>query len=311
MLAVKNTTARLNSRLLASTTVINGAKGKSDVRMFPVSAETTSLLDRGGLADHAVLGRSFTSPVSGGQQVGTFALSAEGLERRRRRPAVMSVRQMGPEMYVRSEDGKVAGRVLWQLSRAVGAHEPKVLTEPLRRQVIRDFKIREAFTTNAKSLAEEIEADAKKAGLVIAAKAASLPDNATGLFARKRLVWDMPPAFLPNDVPFMALPPMPAQQARRIREHVLRKVFALAPSNVEPPYPDKPRPVAVIPVAALWAVFVVERIDYRPPVKSEYENQWQTMLTASLMGIQRQNAHRAWFGYDNIIRRTGFEFAKP
>ncbi len=283
------------------------AVSKSDVRMFPVSVETTRLLGGGGLADHAVLGRSFTSPVSGGQQVGTFVLSAEDLERSGRRPAVMSIGQVGPEMYVRGEDSKVTGRVLWQLSQAVGAHEPKVLTDLLRWQVIRDFKIREAFTTNAKALANEIEGDALKAGLVAAAKASGLADNVTGLFARKRLVWDMPPAFLLNDVPFMELPAMPVPQGRRIRGYILRKVFAIAPSNVEPPYPDKPKAIAVIPVAALRAVFVVERIDYRPPVRSEYENQWQTMLTASLMGIQRQNAHRAWFGYENIIKRTGFK----
>ena len=283
--------------------------GQSDARMFPVSVATTELLDETALVGDAVLGRSFTSPVSGGRRVVSIAFSAEGLERKGDGTAVIKVGQEGPEMYVRDLDGKVTGRALWQLAGIAPAHEPKVLTESLKRQVINDFKVREAFATEAKAFARVIEADAAKAGLAIAATASSLASEVTRLFSRKRMVWDMPPAFPANDVPLMELPPMPAPQANGIRQYIQRKVFALVPRNVEPPYPDKPRAIAVIPVAPLQAVFVVERIDYRPPVKRECDDQ-RNMLALMLTEIEKWNARKAWFSYDNIVKRTGFKFKK-
>lgn len=293
--------------------------GHTDARMFPVSVATTGLLDEMALAWDVVLGRSFTSPISGGRRVASIAFNAEGLERKVAGAAVIAVGRSGPEMYVRDIDGKVTGRVLWQLSRIAPAHEPKVLTESLKRQVISDFKIRQAFATKAKAFARVIEADAVNSGLATAATAADLASEVTRLFARKRMVWDryrmmwgMPPAFPANDVPLMELPPMPAPQAGRIREYIQRKVFALVPRNVEPrnvglPYPD--RALAVVPVAPLQAVFVVERIDYRPPVRSEYDDK-RGMLALMLTEIEKWNARKAWFSYDNIIKRTGFEIKR-
>lgn len=283
---------------------------KSNAGMFPVSVAATGLLDKSALAGDAVLGRSFTSPVSGGRRVASIAFSAEELEGKAGVTALISVGRAGPEMYLRGEDGQVTGRVLWHLSRVAASHEPKVLTESLKRRVISDFKVRQAFRGEAKTLAGKIEADAAKAGLAAAAKKADLASNVTGLFARRRLVWGMPPAFVANDVPFMELPPMPGPQARRIRQYLQHKVFALVPRNVEPPYPNKPRALAVVPVGALRAVFVIERIDYRPPVRSEYDRQ-RNMLAMMLGQIQRWNARKAWFGYDNIVRRTGFKAERP
>ena len=287
------------------------AVGKSGVSMSPVSVGATGLMDEAALREHALLGRSFTSPVGGGRAVAPIAFSAEGLERKGNAAALISEGRAGPEMYVRSEDGKVAGRLLWRLSRVVAAHEPKELTESLSRQVMKDFNVRRAFTAKAKALAAEIDARAEKVGLDAAAKKAGLTSNVTGLFARRRReLWGIAASFPANDVPFMELPPMPAPQADCIRRYVHGKVFALVPRNVEPPYPAGPRMTAVIPVAALRAVFVVERIAYRPPVRIEYDDQ-RGMLAMMLMGIQRWDACRAWFSYENIIRRTGFQAKGP
>ena len=52
---------------------------------------------------------------------------------------------------------------------------------------------------------------------------------------------------------------------------------------------------------------LVERIDYRPPVRREFDEYWRNALYRTLMMSQRWDAREMWFTYENIIKRTGFK----
>jgi hypothetical protein len=82
-------------------------------------------------------------------------------------------------------------------------------------------------------------------------------------------------------------------------------VFELAPRNLEPPYPDKPVVVKIIPVARTREVFLVERIGYEPPARDEYAALRREMV----MLLKEADVARCtgpWFALDNIKNRTGY-----
>jgi hypothetical protein len=96
-----------------------------------------------------------------------------------------------------------------------------------------------------------------------------------------------------------------------LSEYFMKEAFSLAPENVEPPYPKGPGPVAVVPLPSLKAVLILQRVDFRPPVIGEYENQGRPFLTRALVDIRRGEARATWFNFENIAKRTGYVEKEP
>ena len=276
------------------------------VGTFPIWIADSPLLSNRQLLSHPILGKSVTSP-SGGKTLASIAAGAEGLTREAGSPVLIRLGGIGPQMYVCPKEDQVVGRLIWQLTGAESQREPEKLTDALKLQVIRDWKIRIAFLNQAAKTASKIADKARKATLESAAKSARVESAKAGPFARRRVAWGMPIRFVPSDVPTMELPPMPLNARSDACLRVLEKIFSLIPHRIEPPYPDKPVAVAVVPVAALRAVFVIQRTDYRPPVRSLFENPWKARLAKALMDIQRHDARQNWFEYQSIVDRTGFK----
>ena len=282
-----------------------------DVDMFPFSVRKSGLMHIGVMIVHPVLGRAYTSSRGRGRLLSDIAFAAEELERPKGAASLISVGKRGVEMYVRGPGGEVTGRLLWTLSEAVAAHDATELTDKLAERIATDWKVQKAYQSKVLGLAEKIGTEAEKVGLEAAAKKAKLDATVTKPFARRylgqdqRFPWIRRVVF--GSVPGMRLPPMLPGQGEAIQRKILREVFDLAPKNVEPPYPDAPRAVAVIRVPALRAAFVVERIDYRPPVRREFDEYWRSALYRTLMMSQRWDAREMWFRYENIIKRTGFK----
>ena len=80
---------------------------------------------------------------------------------------------------------------------------------------------------------------------------------------------------------------------------------ALAPKNLDAPYPQKSQKVIVVPLASHEYVSVGRRIDYFPATAEEFELQKQN-LTVYIERDQYVRAVGEWFMLPNIKERTDF-----
>ncbi len=93
---------------------------------------------------------------------------------------------------------------------------------------------------------------------------------------------------------------------RAVREHFMKAAFSLVPQNVDPPYPDKPYALAVTPLPANKEIIVMQRDDYRPIVRGEYESSGRARAMLALRFSRWSRSSSAWFRLSAIEKRLGF-----
>ncbi len=272
--------------------------GRAGLDSFPLVAGMTEPLTASELSGHPVLGAAATA-ARGGRALGYLAFHAESLVGDTREPVLIRIGDDGQAMYVAGGDG---GRLLWRLAGATPAHVPDALTPEIREQVVEDLKLKAAFDL-AVARAEQIADDARERGLEAAAEKASMETTVTEPFARKRLSWG-PIAW--SVVPTLAMP------NAELRGWLIRQVFELAPEDVEPPYPGDSPAVKLLEIPPRRSVAVMERIGYRPPVRSEFEastGQRMDRATVSryLSQMQQMRALEAYFDFENVAERVGWK----
>jgi len=311
--------------------------GPEGMKLFPLSAGDTGLVDFGELAENPLLRGSRTSSVRGrGRTLAMIARCAEPLERTEQMDVMIQTAQAGPRMYVH---GARPGRLLWKLAEAVGSHVPKKMTDAIRTRVADDLKLQAAFDLAVRR-AEELGAVAARVGLSAAAKGAKRETRLTGLFSRKTLLlrsrWgpldalhgslsaeekvigaqqivlrgrrqgvELTPELLWSGVADLSLP------TDALRRRFVTAAFAVAPKNVEPPYPTSPPATAVVPVESDRSVVVIERADFRPLLADEYGAQGRLILARYLTVLRARQASALWFRYDNVARRVGYKPPAP
>lgn len=86
-------------------------------------------------------------------------------------------------------------------------------------------------------------------------------------------------------------------------QQLIESLFALAPKNVEPPYTG-PAAMGTAQFHPTREVLVVERIDFKPAVISEF-NQTQG-LAPMMIRNERWMFQVMWFNHDLVAQRTGF-----
>ena len=293
--------------------------GGSGLGMFPITAGKTPPLDRAQLVRHEILGAGALSHREGESLV-EIVFQAKEFQSDAETQSLARVGEDGPMMDV---SGKKRGKLLWRLLNAVPAYSPAEVkdVEDLRRQVIEDIKIARAFE-QARKVAKDIAA--AKSTLEDAAKDRDLQTFETDMFARQTLLprhllisrraqfmmmmgrvpveyyMARPCAFVPTPVKDVPLP------TGTISRYFMDEAFALAPKDIEPPYPPGPGPVSVVPLPSAAEVLVVQRVDYRPPVAREYEEGGRVLLARALLEIRRWRARVAWFNYRDVEKRMGF-----
>jgi len=291
------------------------------IGLFPSIVKQTGLADRTEMLGDEILSASYTRAW---KRLVDIVFPRQG-----GRP--IRVNQEGPQMHVL---GDRPGRLLWRLTEAVPAHVPDRMNEDIRKQVIRDIKTKRAFQ-GAIAESQKLLTAAKQAGLEAAAKAAGFETQITGLFSRKRafspqqeilmlaiqqriprsealiqLLLARPIEYRVSDVPGIEL------RERHLREYLLAGAFALSPKDVEPkpgsaPYPQQTRPVSALELPALKSVLVMERVDFRPAITAEYEQQGRKDLLAALAAMQEWEMREMWFALRQIEQRMNFTPTQP
>jgi hypothetical protein len=266
------------------------------VDFFPLRVGETALSTAEELAEDPVLSTSFVNPRGGSTLVRT-AFSARGLSADPRETPMAKVGQSGPRMYVM---GDTPGRLIWRLVEAVAAHVPEKLTDRpgLRQQVVDDLKLQNAFKKAEKD-ATKLKNAAKTVGVEVVAKALKRETFTTGLFSRlwidlrRRIVgW--------TDVRSLDL------GTAELQAFVIPKAFELMPKNVEPNAPPGPPAVGIVAMPIKREVLVMERIGFRPVVKSEYESFIGRPIVARFIREQQQEVVlRQWFDMRGISQRVG------
>ena len=311
--------------------VLFSSGGPAEMDMFPLSAGATGLLDGAGLGDVELLRNSYTSrSPQGARPLAAVAFTAKSFDLPPRVASMIQVGETGQPMYVM---GDRAGRLAWKLVEAEPAHAPATLTDAIRKKVVDDLKDGRAFAL-ARKQAEELAAAAKKKGLEAVAKDAKKETSLTGLFSRKsmalmapngmslpapgHMLADEKVAWLRQMASYFRGQPLepgvvwsqigianlPTDEAR---EAFFATAFSLAPANVQPPYPATPPAVGIASVEADRTVLVLERSSFRPLVVSEYEQKTRVLVGQILKGFQQDRVRESWFGYDQIVKRTGYK----
>jgi hypothetical protein len=85
----------------------------------------------------------------------------------------------------------------------------------------------------------------------------------------------------------------------------MNAAFALAPVNIEPPYPSKPPTVGMVSIPFARQVLVMERTGYEPPVAGEYAR-LKGILAAQLEISDQWRSRVGWFGLPNIAQRLEY-----
>lgn len=300
--------------------------GEESLRMFPVTVARTELADRQALIKQDLL-RSATvgQQLFGGEGVIDLAMDSVPFQTEKDKQG--SGVRLGEDRraFVRAQGfGEIAGIMVWRLTQAVPAYAPETIDSVpgLREQVIRDLKIKKAFE-KARQAAQEIVASGK--GLEEVAKARDLSLDKTEMFSRKRefspqqramlqaqfsgrqpgldIYLAKPVEFIPSDVSGISLP------TRETREAFMEQAFALTPKDPESTdkAPSKP---TVIAVPSDRAAVVAQRVDYRPPVVGEYEDQYRPRLASQMLANRQWLIRTQWFDWKNLTERRGFTYAK-
>ncbi len=299
---------------------------QADSRFFPIRVAQSELSSFEELSADDLFANSVTPAGLTLPQV-AFQTDAFGEGRR----SMVRVDEDGPRMEVRTERG---GRLLWRLSETHPAHTPEQLTDKLRKKVIEDIKVREAFQL-ALAEAEKLMSAGQKAGLKAAAKTAGLKTTETGLFARKtissplaqlailvgqglitqeeamvRWLYQQPVIIEWSQLPDISTP------TDELRKHFLEAAFSLVPEDVEPkpgdePYPQTPPALTSVELPASHEVLILQRVGYHPAVAVDYEKTGRTEFTWVLKSLRDWEARIAWFGWEDVETRSGFERAEP
>jgi hypothetical protein len=290
---------------------------RDGVDFFPIRIHDTPPMDEQQMRLDEVLGYSQTIA---GQPLTHVVFTAEPFLPTGRGTG-MKLGDDGTRMVVL---GPHPGRLLWRLVGVDPAHTPERLQDVpgLAEQVAEDLRTKVAFQ-RATEAAQRLEEHARDTGLASAAKRAGIETIQTGLFARKtevamRQQYEALARITGRKVSLAALAvqepflypltqveglELPTEQEKQT---FMDGAFALAPANVEPPYPTSPPEVGLVSLPALREVLVMQRIGYEPPVGGEYV-QVKRLLAAQLENVGLWRSRVTWFSMPNIVRRLQYQ----
>jgi len=268
------------------------------IDFFPVRVEETPSWTYEQFAKDEVLGSCCINASGEGRSFAQTVFSAAGLAENPAQTALIKVGEQGRRMYLIAP-GADNGRLLWRLAQVAPAHVPHMMTPEIHEQVINDLKLQAAMKLAEKDAAT-IRDGAEIIGLATVAQRNGLKLITTGLFPRQQLmrnfsiVWSVVPKLDEIDTPIL-------------QAYFIPKAFDLMPKNAEPNAPAERPAVALVPIAAKAEVLVIQRIDYRPLLRREYEDSGKFMVVKFLTYQRHMLLQSAWFNDRNISLRLGYK----
>ena len=275
------------------------------IDFFPVKVAETPLWTYEQFTKDEVLGSCYVNASGEGQSFAQTVFSAAGLAETPGQTALIKLGEQGRRMYLvtfkydaligGNRVGSDNGRLLWRLVQVVPAHVPQMMTPEINQQVVSDLKLQAAMRL-AENDAGTIRDGAEKVGLAAAAQRKGLTILTTGLFPRRQLNmnWSIVPKLDELDTP-------------ALQAYFITKAFDLMPRNVEPNAPAERLAVAMVPIPAKAEVLVIQRIDYRPVLRREYEDAGRLIVARFLIIQRRMLLQAAWFNDRNIRLRLDYK----
>ncbi|MBN1942741.1 MAG: hypothetical protein JW849_05535 [Phycisphaerae bacterium] len=264
------------------------------VRLFPVTAGQTGLDTPEQLAADPLLGKCFSQqpPASLAQ----LAMQVNPIEPK----SNFQVGQDGPPLRVWDPDN--SGAILWRVIEAAAPQSPQALDETLRKQIVHDWKLRQAFAV-AEKKASAVKTAADLEAYIRAEKVQPVE---TGMFARKAPRGDRQVlSFQPSRLTALNFT-SPAVDA-----HVIREAFALlAPKNLSADYSKESDDVLTLDLPSEGCVLIARRIDFAPAEKKLFEES-KAGLIQFLEQRQSGQGLLQWFDMDNVRKRIGFTPKQP
>lgn len=264
----------------------------SGIRLFPVTFERTGLMTRQELRDQPLLGNAFQRTAEGPRSLASLAYSASPIQP----DSPLKPGMFGPTMLVWTE-GRT-GQLLWQLLDAVEPQSPETLTDDLRKQVVEDWKVKQAFELAAKKT-QTLDTPAAMQTFTEKHKLEALQ---TGLFSRKMALMGR---LQPGRVGKMGFRD-PSVDLYFIAECMDK----LAPPDLEADYPKESETVLALPLESEQAVVLARRIDFEPALQSAFREELPTLLVY-LSREQYAMLLMDWFNPEKIRRRAEFTSAQP
>ncbi len=263
---------------------------------LPVRVGQTPLM---GLADalaHEVLGRAITRsdrPIP----LVALAFRRDNFDVPESAQAALKADQ--PRMWVRNRDGQREGELLWRIADLRAEETLAEPTDDVRQQVIADLKTVAAMDL-AGQTAIRVDADAKQKGLERAAKSAGLSSFETGPITRVYL-----------DRQGVRPTPVPKVEFASTASHkrFMAAAFELTYAVPSEPGLSLPNRVAVVRAPVDRAVYVMELVEHFPASGEEFFQRGggRDLSLQLLLRDRAFESGRAWFGWQNILDRTGFE----
>lgn len=262
------------------------------IDFFPVTVAETGLWTREEFGEDRVLDSCVANPSGQGESLAQTVFSAKGLSADPRETARVELGGQGPQMYML---GDSSGQLLWRLVKVAPAHVPQTMTPEISRKVASDLKLAAAMNLATKT-AETIRDAAKMIGLATAAERKELDAFTTGLFARRSM-----------NMRWSAVPKLDELDTVALVAYFIPQAFELMPEDLDANAASQTKAVGVVPVPAKAEVLVIERNDYQPVLKQEYEDYWR-LVVARFLNMQRyESTMIAWFNDKNIRIRTSFK----
>jgi hypothetical protein len=274
--------------------VLFATAGAEKVNTLPLKAGQTGWMTRQDLIADDLLGQTSSTPTGGDSLAqlafnstalaGTSTDSSDKLYR-------LSVGQEARRLFVHGGD-----RLLWRLVDVRQQQEPVPdaidKDKQLYSRVAADVRLQMAYELAVKT-AQDFAAQARQAGLEAAAAKEGLKTDTTGQFSRmsfgmKGLEW--------NDIKGLSL------SSDEARQDLIKRMFALRPANVEPPYTFPQTQAEVVPVPSRTEVLVARLADYKPVVESEYQG-YKPMLDQNIMMMGYFRGARSWYGLEDVKTR--------
>ncbi len=240
-----------------------------------VLGDTQTLFDQIAIQKDPILGRAF-DPLTR-QPLVQLAVATKP-----------KLNTEGPVMEVFSQR---SGQLLWRIADYAEHNVPQEATGEIRDQVIKDLRTQEAFrkaeeaarSVNSVKAFDERAQDANDKIEVVN----------TDYFSRVLIMQGRLPQGI--DLP----------QLESIRNTFLETAFALAPQNVEPPYPPATT-VGTFSVPAKRQALVMKRTGYKPLVQSEFDEKYGPGIFNERLR-QTASASYSWFLARAIQARTGYQ----
>jgi len=276
------------------------AEGKG-IDFFPVQVGAEAGMTRRQIEENDVLGSTYASPAGpsprGENSLANIVFTAAGLAGDSRQVALIRVGEQGSPMYV---FGDRPGRLLFILTAVYPAHVPTELDAALRRQVVDDWRIQRAFAA-ALAAAEKLRKAAGEVGLEKVAKAQHREVIETKPFPRRN-----PGTFQWSNVPALDLTAESPRLTAALRQYVVSRAFELAPASAAAAAAQGPPAVEVVTVPVQRRVLVLERSDFQPLVRKQYEEGGRAYTARILLTQRLQMLMARWFNVDEIKRRLDF-----